>query len=115
MVAHYTAFPHHSEIIVEGIEWAAANEESACSGIASCLTTFISLCRSSSPDIPWELVMSRLKGHASKGFRGLGYDGRLWQERFYDRILKDSENGIDVVNYVLENPVRAGIVACPDD
>ena len=35
---------------------------------------------------------------------------RLWQEGYYDRILRDKDPNEGVVRYILENPVRAGLV-----
>jgi len=34
---------------------------------------------------------------------------RLWQESFYDRILRTEESLIDAARYVLNNPVRKGL------
>ena len=38
---------------------------------------------------------------------------RLWQEGFHDRILRDNDPTEGVVRYILENPVRAGLVDDP--
>jgi REP element-mobilizing transposase RayT len=38
------------------------------------------------------------------------FDRRLWQRYGYDRVLRSNESMKDVVAYVLENPVRAGLV-----
>jgi REP element-mobilizing transposase RayT len=38
---------------------------------------------------------------------------KLWQESFHDHVLRDSEDTRAVVRYVLENPVRAGLVGSP--
>jgi len=35
---------------------------------------------------------------------------RLWQEGFHDRILRDNDPDEGVIRYVIENPVRAGLV-----
>ncbi|MBY0495918.1 MAG: transposase [Cyanobacteria bacterium] len=35
---------------------------------------------------------------------------RLWQEGYYDRILRDHDPTEGVIRYILENPVRAGII-----
>ena len=40
---------------------------------------------------------------------------QLWQPSFYDHVLRDSEDTRAVVRYVLENPVRAGMVTVPAD
>ena len=40
----------------------------------------------------------------------LGYRGQLWQARFYDHILRKSEDGGSVAEYMRQNPVRKGLV-----
>jgi hypothetical protein len=35
----------------------------------------------------------------------------LWQAGYYDRILRHDEDSLTVVRYILENPVRAGLVS----
>jgi len=42
-----------------------------------------------------------------------GRPSRLWQEGYFDRILRDDDSNEGVVRYILENPVRASIVADP--
>ncbi len=37
-------------------------------------------------------------------------NARLWQESFYDRILRAEESLTDAARYVLNNPVRWGLV-----
>ena len=34
----------------------------------------------------------------------------LWQDGFYDRILRRDEDSLDVAAYIVANPVRAGLV-----
>ena len=38
---------------------------------------------------------------------------RLWQEGYVDRFLRADEATLDVVRYVVANPVRAGLCADP--
>jgi putative transposase len=40
---------------------------------------------------------------------------RLWQSRFYDRILRQGDHVEDVACYVWWNPVRAGLCASPQE
>ena len=40
---------------------------------------------------------------------------RLWQGSYYDHVLRETESTRSVVGYVLENPVRAGLVDHPAD
>ena len=35
---------------------------------------------------------------------------RLWQPSFYDHVLDDDETDLFVIRYILQNPVRAGLV-----
>jgi REP element-mobilizing transposase RayT len=35
----------------------------------------------------------------------------LWQKNFYDRIARDEESLIDIAKYIVQNPVRRGIVS----
>jgi len=34
---------------------------------------------------------------------------RLWQDGYYDHVLRDDESTIAVARYIFENPVRAGL------
>src|SRR5207247_6433916 len=44
-------------------------------------------------------------------FRRTGH-GRLWQEGYYDRVLREEEATLKVIRYIVDNPVRAGL--CPE-
>jgi REP-associated tyrosine transposase len=33
----------------------------------------------------------------------------LWQEGYYDRVLRDEEPSLDVIGYIADNPVAAGL------
>lgn len=40
---------------------------------------------------------------------------KLWQEGYYDRVLRRDEDSVAVVRYMLNNPVRAGLVRVRSD
>ncbi len=42
-------------------------------------------------------------------------EGRLWQGGYHDRVLRRDESVLTTIAYVLNNPVRAGIVQRPED
>ena len=48
----------------------------------------------------------QLAGYAYKVRPG----GFLWQPSYYDHVLRDDEETSTAVRYVLENPVRRGLV-----
>jgi len=52
-------------------------------------------------------VWKQLVGHAWKQRTGR----HLWQTGFHDRVLREGDDTPAVVRYVLNNPVRAGLVA----
>jgi REP element-mobilizing transposase RayT len=41
--------------------------------------------------------------------------GRLWQPGYHDRILRHDEDVAAYVDYILQNPVRAGLVERASD
>jgi REP element-mobilizing transposase RayT len=47
--------------------------------------------------------------------RTLGVSMPLWQEEFFDHLLRSSESYEDKWTYVRQNPVRAGLVARAED
>jgi putative transposase len=46
--------------------------------------------------------------------RELKFSGNIWQEEFFDHVLRSSESYSQKWDYVKENPVRAGFVASSD-
>jgi REP element-mobilizing transposase RayT len=56
-------------------------------------------------------IMNGIKGaSAHKINKILGRKGRVWQAESFDHVLRCSENLDAKVAYLLENPVRAGLV-----
>ena len=52
------------------------------------------------------------KWKQATGYRWRARDGRrLWQPGYFERVLRDREPELSVARYVIENPVRAGLVA----
>jgi putative transposase len=39
---------------------------------------------------------------------------KLWQRGYFEHVLRDSEDSLDVARYILNNPVRARLVATPE-
>ena len=55
-------------------------------------------------------IMNAIKGaSAHKINRGLERTGHVWQAESFDHVLRSSESLDQKVQYVLENPVRAGL------
>jgi REP element-mobilizing transposase RayT len=47
--------------------------------------------------------------------RELSFSGSVWQEEFFDHVLRSSESYSQKWDYVKENPMRAGLVASAAD
>ena len=61
-----------------------------------------------------ERIMKGIKGvSASKVNRLRGSFGSIWQDESYDRIVRDFDELIQKLEYMLNNPVKKGLCADP--
>jgi putative transposase len=51
------------------------------------------------------------KSYTTNRFHELGYRGPLWQPSAHDHVCGDEETAEAVLTYIVNNPVRAGLVA----
>jgi putative transposase len=54
--------------------------------------------------------VGQFKGKTTRLAWSHGYRGRIWQPRFYDHFVRKEEGLLATVLYVLNNPVREGLV-----
>lgn len=57
-----------------------------------------------------ELVRRVKSASAQRVNRLRGHSGALWQQGYYDHLIRDDENLRDVARYIVANPLRAGLV-----
>jgi len=56
-------------------------------------------------------IMKAIKGRSARQVNvALKRTGPVWQEEFFDHVLRCNDSLVDRVEYVCQNPVRAGIV-----
>ena len=56
-------------------------------------------------------IMKAIKGASARAInQRLGHRGAVWQEESFDHVLRGSENLDAKIDYILQNPVRAGLV-----
>jgi REP-associated tyrosine transposase len=56
-------------------------------------------------------VMKTIKGYTAKDLnRVTGHNGAVWQQSFYDRVIRGDEHLRLTVDYIHRNPVKAGLV-----
>jgi putative transposase len=61
-------------------------------------------------------IIKRVKGSAARRINAVRLStGRLWQPGFHDHAIRNSQDIEPIANYVLNNPVRAGLVTNPED
>jgi len=56
-----------------------------------------------------------MKQHMGKSLAATGIDKPYWQPGFFDHLLRHGESYSEKWNYVLQNPVRAGLVKSPEE
>lgn len=61
-------------------------------------------------------IMHAIKGSAAHAVnKALGRRGPVWQEEYFDHVLRSNELIGTKVDYVLQNPMRKGLVSRPED
>jgi REP element-mobilizing transposase RayT len=67
--------------------------------------------RYESDDAPLDVILHSLKSWtASEANTLLNRTGQFWQHESYDHVVRSGEEFDRIVNYVLQNPVKAGLV-----
>ncbi len=65
---------------------------------------------------PVTSILQFLKREAAiKSNEKLGRKGNFWERESYDHIVRNNKAFIRVINYTLNNPVKAGLVERPED
>ncbi len=59
---------------------------------------------------PISVAIGSWKSRCYQARRNRGESKRFWQRGFYDHAVRDDRDLITAARYVLENPVRAGLV-----
>jgi REP element-mobilizing transposase RayT len=61
-------------------------------------------------------IMQEIKSvSAHRIIKETGHVGRVWQEESFDRALRREEDLVAKIQYVVNNPVRAGLVSTPSE
>jgi type I restriction enzyme R subunit len=60
---------------------------------------------------PRERIMKSVKGYSAfQCNRILNLDGAFWQDESYDHVVRDEEELFRIIDYIENNPVKAGLV-----
>ena len=88
----YCLMPDHLHIVISHIN---SNKPEMVKGILSIIASF--------------------KSYTTKLWWEYGGKGSLWQKSSYDKVIDNMEEADKLILYVLNNPVRKGIVDCWED
>jgi REP-associated tyrosine transposase len=65
---------------------------------------------------PLAEIMRRIKGRSARAINlRLAREGPVWQAESFDHVLRSKDSLAEKVDYICQNPVRAGLVASGDD
>mgnify|MGYP005848753209 CR=1 FL=1 len=68
------------------------------------------------PNHPLADVVHSWKSYSSKQInQRLGRTGTFWQREYFDRFIRDDQHLLAVINYIHQNPVKAGLCKNPMD
>lgn len=61
-------------------------------------------------------IMKHIKGSSARKLNMiLGRQGRLWLREYYDHVVRNEVEFVNIINYIRMNPVKAGLVTNPID
>ncbi len=61
-------------------------------------------------------IMRSIKGIAARRVNQLfGSAGAVWQDESWDRIIRDEDEMVQKLAYMMHNPVKAGLVQRPEE
>jgi REP element-mobilizing transposase RayT len=60
-------------------------------------------------------VLRDFKSYSTWLFKQAGYRCQLWQRSFWDHVVRRGESLDNVVRYIVDNPVREGLVTERED
>jgi REP element-mobilizing transposase RayT len=106
--------PHIARLVADSLHyWDGERYDLDCFSVMSNHThvVFTPLCATDGDYVALARIMHSLKRHtAREGNKVLGRNGRFWQPESYDHVVRDGAELERIRRYVLNNPVKAGLV-----
>jgi REP element-mobilizing transposase RayT len=60
--------------------------------------------------------MHSIKSYSANRIQRLfGKKGQVWLNEYYDRVIRDEEDYLGKMSYIINNPVKARLVERPED
>lgn len=111
--------PEIAEVVKEALHYRNAQEydlHAFCIMSNHVHAVFEPLDKQDSSFLSLSKILQSLKRHtARKANIVLAREGTFWQDESYDHVIRDNEEFLRIISYVLENPVKAGLVSKWED
>jgi len=62
--------------------------------------------------VPLARWLREFKSHTTREYQKFGQGSELWQRSAHDHVCREGETAENVLAYIVDNPVRAGLVGC---
>jgi len=107
--------PDLNQLVVD--ELRALQERYHCSVYTYCLMLdhLHYLVRPTQDGVSVLTFANRFKGSSTNQSWAVGWQGKLWQRGCWDHIVRTEESLLAIAQYILDNPVRKGVVARAED
>lgn len=117
--ARWLAQPEIAAIVTEALQYRDKKEYdlfSYCVMPNHVHAVFAPLLRAGQGYLPLHRILQSLKRHtARQANKLLGREGAFWQDESYDYVIRSAEEFERIVGYMIENPVKAGLVPARED
>jgi REP element-mobilizing transposase RayT len=102
--------PTCCQIVFDSIEWLEKEKKIECY-CCIIMPDHIHLVMKLGPEQTLSQVMQSLKGYTASEINKLkGKKGHVWQDQYYDHLIRKEEDMRNIILYCYENPVRRNIV-----
>ena len=112
-----SVFGHDAEAEAIITELSKAAQDLECKMLCYCLMPdhLHVIVSSGDSGVALSKFLNIFKGRTTAVFRKRFGVSNLWQKSDYDHVIRAGEDLKTIIQYVLNNPVRKGLVASPDD
>jgi putative transposase len=108
------AKPEFAEIIIESIIWLKEHNWAQICGFVIMPNHYHSILGLCSEKSLSQVMESLGKFTARQINKIIGREYKFWEEGFHDHGIRNRKDFDDILKYVHENPVRAGLVTLPE-
>lgn len=108
-------FAHRAEVVIGSLRWHHEQERIFCHAY-TVMPDHLHIILAILGEWTLDRVMQALCGYTSQMLNQIcNRTGKFWHKTYYDRRVRSAEELVRQLNYIWNNPVRAGYVQKPED